>query len=99
MTGLHDMLNPRGGKLAEGDDLDTATSTGGGPYACTIAANAVMGALVSVTGGAFGQVRVTGAKWMARPGTTAPELPIRGDAALVVFDDNGDPWVVSWWRS
>lgn len=98
MTGLHDMLNPRGGALAEGDDLVTATSDAGGPFACTIAGNAVNGQLVSITGGAFGQVRVPGARWMPRAGAAGQELPQRGDDALVVFDDNGDPWVVAWWR-
>lgn len=26
-------------------------------------------------------------------------LPEAGDEALVVFDEQGDPWVVAWWPS
>lgn len=32
-------------------------------------------------------------RWMPRPDVS----PSRGDHALLVLSDEGDPWVVAWW--
>lgn len=34
------------------------------------------------------------ARWSPRTDTA---LPLKGDAALVVYDHEGEPWVVQWW--
>jgi hypothetical protein len=33
-------------------------------------------------------------RWQTRDSTS---LPDRGDACLVVFDNDREPWVVAWW--
>lgn len=100
MGGLEDMLVPRGGSSPLTDDLVSAASGGqSGPFVCRFAADAVAGVKAQVTGGQFGTSRVTGCRWSAHVGVPDPILPEQGDTALVVFDDEGDPWVVAWWGS
>lgn len=59
---------------------------------------ATMDALVSVTIPGLNdegqQLRWENCRWQARDDISKP---VRGDKCLVVFDDNGELWVVAWW--
>lgn len=65
-----------------------------GAYAGEIAADAEVDEPVPVTLGAFdGGLHLFGpCPWMPR----GDVLPTRGDRCLVVFDDDGAPWVIAW---
>lgn len=39
-------------------------------------------------------LRITGCRWQSRDTVS---LPARGDACLVIFDNNKEAWVVTWW--
>lgn len=39
------------------------------------------------------QLTYTKVRWMPREGV----LPSVGDPALLLFDDDNDPWIVAWW--
>lgn len=38
--------------------------------------------------------RIGPCRWQARDETSHPA---RGDACLVAFDEQSDPWVIAWW--
>lgn len=40
------------------------------------------------------RLKVKDCRWQSRDATS---LPSPGDACLVVFDNNMEPWVVAWW--
>lgn len=56
------------------------------------------GELVSVTvdGIDDGEHEFDGAPWTPRGGASQ-EWPEEGNRALVMFSDDGSPWVVAWW--
>jgi len=39
-------------------------------------------------------IRVGPCRWQTRNDT---DLPARGDDCLVIFDNDREPWVVTWW--
>lgn len=39
-------------------------------------------------------LRWTSCRWQARNDI---DMPVRGNACLAIFDDNGQIWVVAWW--
>lgn len=41
------------------------------------------------------ELRIGPCRWMPRGSVIT--MPARGDDCLVVFDNNGEPWVICWW--
>jgi len=59
-----------------------------------IAEDATLGVEIHVTIPSFDRNQLFGpAKWMPR----GASIPAKGDAALVIFDEGGDPWIAVWW--
>lgn len=94
MGGLEDVWHPLGGSGAEGSDLpDEPVSAGqAGAFTATVTDDAVEGELVRVTMAAMDEAYSLDARWVAH----GAAMPAAGDDGLVVFDDEGEPWLVSW---
>lgn len=49
-----------------------------------------------IVGDIHGSKPYRDAPYTPRPGAEGPGHPAPGDSALVIFDNDGKPWVVSW---
>ncbi len=105
MGGFEDILEPRGGSSVEGADLNVepASAAQAGPFMCTIngAPDSIDAEVFLVCDGIDGGEHLIGpARWAPRVDAVGDTVtPVAGDEALVMFDDNGDPWVVVWWEA
>lgn len=77
-------------------------SEGPGPntaWAAEIASSPSNGEVYVKIPGFSSTLRFGPCPYMPKATSGAPDEPSRGDDALVVFDDNNDPWVVCWTAS
>jgi hypothetical protein len=79
---LHDFIDGRAGEPASDQS----------PFKGEIASEPANG-LVDVLVPALHPAKPYRAPYTPHPGPVEPEV---GDVALILFDDDGDPWVVSW---
>lgn len=81
------------------DSPDTQTPLSGSAWAGEIASAPSGGTVDVKLTGYDKKLRFEDCPYMPRAATNPddpPDQPARGDKALIVFDDNNDPWVVCW---